>query len=133
MSFYAVDSKRQSMRSTGIVNDVKEWEEKDGRRRPSETQARDEATGMPLWQVEVVFKQSSFGRESMATALVEVGCPHRPVTGEFTPVEFVGLTVETRVNKAGGLSEMWRAERLVDEGKPASASSSSSGSGQKAA
>jgi hypothetical protein len=55
------------------------------------------------------------------------------VTGEFAPVEFVGLTVEARVNKAGGLSEMWRAERLVDEGKPASASSSSSGSGQKAA
>lgn len=58
------------------------------------------------------------GRESMATAVVEVGCPHRPVTGEFAPVEFVGLTVEARVNKAGGLSEMWRAERLVDEGKP---------------
>jgi hypothetical protein len=51
------------------------------------------------------------------------------VRGEFTPVEFVGLTVEAPVNKAGGLSDMWRAERLVDEGKPAAGS----GSGQKAA
>ena len=25
MTFYAVDSKRQSMRSTGIVNEVKDW------------------------------------------------------------------------------------------------------------
>jgi hypothetical protein len=130
MSFYTVDSKRQSMRSTGIVNEVKEWEERDGRRRPSETQARDEATGMPLWQVEVVYRQTTFGRESMTTAVVEVGCPHRPVLGEFAPVEFVDLTVEVRVNKAGGLSEMWRADRLVDEGKPAVGQP---GSGSKAA
>lgn len=130
MSFYAVDSKRQSMRSTGIVNEVKEWEEKDGRRRPSEIQARDEDTGMPLWQVEVVYKQTSYGRESMATGVVEVGGVDRPVTGEFAKVEFVGLSVEVRVNKAGGLVEMWRAERLVDEVKTASSPSSS---GAKAA
>ncbi|MGW5239245.1 hypothetical protein ACWEOW_09970 [Monashia sp. NPDC004114] len=131
MSFYTVDSKRQSMRSTGIVNEVKEWEERDGRRRPSETQARDEATGMLLWQIEVVYRQTSFGRDSMTTSTVEVGCPHRPVLGEFAPVEFVDLTVEVRVNKAGGLSEMWRADRLLDEGKPAAGQPS--GQGSKAA
>lgn len=132
MAFYAVDTKRQSMRSTGIVNEVKEWEEKDGRRRPSEIQARDADTGMPLWQVEVVYKQTSFGRESMTTGVVEVGSPDRPVTGEFARVQFVGLTVEIRVNKAGGLVEMWRAEQMADEDKPA-ASPASSGSGAKAA
>jgi len=131
MSFYAVDSKRQKMVTTGIVNEVKEWEERDGRRRPSETQSRDEATGMPLWQVEVVYRQTSFGRESMTTGVVEVGCPHRPVVAEFAPVEFVDLGVEVRVNKAGALTEMWRADRLVDEGKPAAAPSGQSG--QKAA
>ena len=142
MSFYTVDSKRAGLRSTGIVNEVREWEERDGKRRPSEAQARDEATGMPLWQVEVVYKQTTFGRESMATGVVELGCPHRPVLAEFAPVEFVDLTVEVRVNKAGGLSEMWRADRLVDEGKPATgqpsgqsngAASGSSGQGSKAA
>ena len=50
MTFYAVESKRQGMRSTGIVNEVFEWTERDGKRKPSETQARDEDTGMPLWQ-----------------------------------------------------------------------------------
>ena len=133
MSFYAVDSKRQSMRSTGIVNEVKEWEEKDGRRRPSEIQARDEDTGMPKWQVEVVYKQTSYGRESMATGVVEVGGVDRPVTGEFAKVEFVGLAVEVRVNKAGGLVEMWHAERLAEADKAPSSSSSSSSSGSKAA
>ena len=135
MSFYTVDSKRSGHRSTGIVNEVREWEERDGKRRPSEVQARDEATGMPLWQVEVVYRQTTFGRESMTTGVVELGCPHRPVLAEFAPVEFVDLTVEVRVNKAGGLSEMWRADRLVDEGKPAgqsSGQSSGSASGQKA-
>jgi hypothetical protein len=142
MSSYAVDSKRAGLRSTGIVNEVREWEERDGKRRPSEMQARDEATGMPLWQVEVVYKQTTFGRESMTTGVVELGCPHRPVLAEFAPVEFVDLTVEVRVNKAGGLSEMWRADRLVDEGKPATgqpsgsangSASGSSGQGSKAA
>ncbi|GAA2497029.1 hypothetical protein [Terrabacter carboxydivorans] len=142
MSSYAVDSKRAGLRSTGIVNEVREWEERDGKRRPSEAQARDEATGMPLWQVEVVYKQTTFGRESMTTGVVELGCPHRPVLAEFVPVEFVDLTVEVRVNKAGGLSEMWRADRLVDEGKPATgqpsgsangSASGSSGQGSKAA
>ena len=127
MSFYAVDSKRQKMVTTSIVNEVKEWEERDGRRRPSETQARDEATGMPLWQIEVVYRQTSFGRESMVTGVVEVGCPHRPVVAEFAPVEFVDLTVEARVNKAGALTEMWRADRLLEEGKPAAATSGQSG------
>ncbi|WP_330476031.1 hypothetical protein [Terrabacter sp. C0L_2] len=141
MSNYAVDSKRAGLRSTGIVNEVREWEERDGKRRPSEMQARDEATGMPLWQVEVVYKQTTFGRESMTTGVVELGCPHRPVLAEFAPVEFVDLTVEVRVNKAGGLSEMWRADRLVDEGKAAGqapgqsngSASGSSGQGSKAA
>jgi hypothetical protein len=133
MSSYAIDSKRAGLRSTSIVNEVREWEERDGKRRPSETQARDEATGMPLWQVEVVYRQTTFGRESMTTATVEVGCPHRPVLAEFAPVEFVDLTVEVRVNKAGGLSEMWRADRLVDEGKPATGQSSGPGQGSKAA
>lgn len=131
MPSYAVDSKRQPMRSTGIVNEAREWVERDGKRRPSETQARDEATGMPLWQIEVVYRQTSFGRESMATAVVEVGCPHRPVLGEFAPVEFVELHVEVRANKAGGLSESWHADRLADEGKPVG--SQPVGSGAKAA
>ncbi len=132
MTFYAVDSKRQAMRSTGIVNEVFEWVERDGKRKPSETQAHDENTGMPLWAVEVLYRQVAFGRESNTTGTVTVGSPVRPVLGEFAPVAFVGLTVEVRVIKASGsLAESWRAEGLAEgkaEDKPASSSASGSGS-----
>ncbi len=49
-----------------------------------------------------------------------MGSPVKPVLGAFAPVEFTGLTVEVRVNKAGGLGEVWRAEDLASE-KPAAA------------
>ncbi|SRR5580765_898453 len=129
MTSYAVDSKRQAMRSTGIVNEVKDWvDAPDGKRRPAETQARDEDTGMPLWEVEVLYKQIAFGRESNTTGVVRVGSPVRPVMAEFAPVSFVGLSVECRVTKAGGLSESWRAEQVDDKvaaaGPPASGSAS---------
>jgi len=129
MTFYAVDSKRQARRSTGIVNEVFE---RDGKRKPSETQARDEDTGMPLWAEEVLYRQVAFGRESNTTGTVTVGAPVRPVRGEFAPAAFVGLTVEVRVIRASGsLAESWRAERLADckpEDKPSNGSASGSGS-----
>ena len=115
MTFYAVDSARQVMRSTGIVNEVKDWVDgPDGKRRPSELQARDENTGMLLWDVEVLYRQVAFGRESNATGMVRVGGPVKPVLGEFAPVAFDGLCVEVRVSKAGGLSESWRADAVAD-------------------
>ena len=123
MSAYAVDSRRQGMRATGIVEEVKEWEERDGKRRPSEIQAPDADTGMALWGVEVIYRQSAWGRESNTTGTVTVGSPVRPVVAEFAPVEFVNLRVDVRVNKAGGLVESWSAEALADA-KPAQGSGS---------
>ena len=132
MTAYAIDSKRQAMRSTGIVEEVFEWVEVDGKRRPSEVQARDEDSGMPLWSVEVIYKQQSWGRVSSVTNRVSVGMPQRPVLGEFDAVEFVDLRAEVRVNQAGGLVESWTADRIAD-GKPAAqASGQSSGSGKAA-
>ncbi len=129
MTFYAVDSKRQAMRSTGIVNEVFEWVERDGKRKPSETQARDEDTGMPLWAVEVLYRQVAFGRESNTTGTVTVGSPVRPVLGEFALAAFVELTVEVRVIRASGsLSESWRAEALAD-GTPAEKPATATGQG----
>ena len=86
MTFYAVDSARQLMRSTGIVNEVKDWVDgPDGRRRPSELQARDENTGMPLWDVEVLYRQVAFGRESNTTGMVRVGRPGQAGVGGVRP------------------------------------------------
>jgi hypothetical protein len=138
MTAFAIDSKRQKMRSTALVEEVFEWVERDGKRRPSEVQARDEDSGMPLWSVEVIYQQQTWGRVSSVTNRVVVGMPQRPVLGEFEPVEFVDLRCEVRVTKAGGLSESWTADRIAD-GKPTaqpsgpgSGSASSSGSGRAA-
>jgi hypothetical protein len=141
MTFYAVESKRQAMRTTSIVNEVKDWVDgPDGKRRPSEVQARDEESGLPLWDVEVQYRQEAFGRASTATAFVRVGSAVKPVLGEFEPVSFVGLSVEVRVTKAGGLSESWRADSVDDKatssasaGSGPSSSPASSGSSGKAA
>jgi hypothetical protein len=119
MATYAVDSIRQLMIATAIVEPVMEWDETpDGRRRPSERQARNEATGMPLWAVEVLYTQTSFGRESTVTAKVTVGAEEQPSPIRLAPIGFVGLRVEIRANKAGGFVEVWAAEALMDAGKP---------------
>ena len=115
MAMYAVDSNRQPMKATGIVEPVREWvEHPDGRRRPSDRQARSEETGMPLWAVEVLYLQTSFGRSSTLTAKVTVGAVDEPALPDMTPVIFDGLRVEIRTNKAGGFTESWAADGLAD-------------------
>lgn len=123
MAAYAVDSKRQQMRATGIVNEVRDWiDGPDGRRRPGTSQAHDENTGMPLWDLEVLYRQVSFGRESMVTGSVRVGSVDRPRVTEFGPVGFVNLSVEVRINRAGGLVESWRADGLDEKATASSRS-----------
>jgi hypothetical protein len=129
MASYAVDSKKQKMTATGIVDPIKEWEETpDGKRRPSDKQARNDETGMPLWAVEVLYVQTNFGRRSTATAKVTVDAPEEPSLAPLSSVEFTGLRVETRVNKAGGLVESWTADGLADAPKATARTS-----GEKAA
>jgi hypothetical protein len=131
MPSYTVDSTRQPMTATGIVEPVFEWVEKpDGGRRPSDTQARNEATGMPLWAVEVLYIQTSFGRKSTVTAKVTVDAQEEPKPAPLTPVAFNGLQVEVRVNKAGGLVENWSADTLME---PKSSAAAPRSSGEKAA
>lgn len=115
MPTYAVESTRQPMIATGIVSPVMVWEEKDGRRRPSETEQERDAgkdaggTGLPLWQVEVMYTQESFGQKKTVTANVTVPSEVKPNVQELTAVQFGDLSVFTRVTKAGQLIESWRA------------------------
>jgi len=130
MPNYAVESTRQAMTATGIVDPVMEWVEgADGKRRPSDTQARNEATGMPLWGVEMLYIQTSFGRRSTVTAMVTVDSPEEPKPAPMTPIGFNGLRVEVRVSKAGGLVETWSADSLLEPSK----ASNGRPSGEKAA
>lgn len=118
MPKYSVDSIRQPMTATGIVDAVMEWEETpEGRRRPSDRQARHEDTGMPLWGVEVLYIQTNFGRRSTVTSKVTVGAQNEPKPSPLTAIGFEGLSAEVRTNKAGGLVEVWSAENLVEPQK----------------
>jgi hypothetical protein len=115
MPSFAVDSNRHQMIATGICNPEFEWmETPEGRRRPSETQARDEHTGMPLWQLEVTYRSETFGREYTATAMVTVGGVEKPHPATYTPITFEGLQVDVHTTKAGGLAERWKAEAVRD-------------------
>ena len=130
MGNYAVDSMRQPMNATGIVEMVREWEETpEGKRRPSDKQARNENTGMPLWEVEVLYIQTSFGRRSTVTARVTIEAEEEPKPSPMTPIAFTGLRVEVRVNKAGGWVEYWSADSIVE---PQTAASSSPSTGKPA-
>jgi hypothetical protein len=115
------------MTASGIVEAVREWEETpEGRRRPSDKQARNEDTGMPLWEVEVLYIQRSFGRPSTVTARVVVEAVDEPRPSPMTPIGFTGLRVETRVNKAGGWTEFWSADAIIDGENPGASSSNGS-------
>lgn len=130
---YAVESVRQPMTATGIVDPVMEWEETpDGRRRPSDKQQRNQNTGMPLWTVEVLYVQTSFGRRSTVTARVTVAGLDEPTPAPMAPIGFRGLRAEVRINKAGGFVEIWSAESILET----SASATKTGNekpGEKAA
>lgn len=113
MSTYAIDSSRQAMVATGIVQPVFEWmETPEGKRRPSEIQARDENTGMPLWSVEVSYRSEAFGREHTINATVTVGAQEQPRPAAFSHITFDLLRVDVRLNRAGGFTEYWSAESV---------------------
>jgi hypothetical protein len=133
MPSYAVDSSKQPMIGTGVVEARPEWEEKPGGgRRPSDRQARDERTGMPLWGVEVMYQQTAYGRVSSVVGSVTVGALDQPQVSALGPIAFEGLTVEVRALKTGGLVENWAAEKVADPvgpGRPAAASARGGSSG----
>ena len=86
MPRYAVDSSKQPMIATGVVDVVPVWVERaDGSRRPTDDQARDADTGMPLWSVEVMYQQTSYNRLSSVTAMVTVPLLDRPEPTMLTP------------------------------------------------
>jgi hypothetical protein len=110
---YAIDSQRQAMKATGIVNPAMAWEDTSNGRRPSkDQQERHEQTGMPLWDLEVSYRTESFGQVATANAMVRVGAQERPAPEEYSPITFKVLQVEVYRTKAGGVGERWSAEAI---------------------
>lgn len=133
MATYAVESARQSMLATGIVEPVMAWIEEGGKRRPSkDAQDHDPQTRLPLWGVEVMYTTAVFNRQMTVTAKVTVGAAKEPVVQPLTPVTFHDLTVDAGVSRSGGFFERWRARELdqftpVQQGKAAGGDKPASG------
>ena len=119
MSTYAVDSNRQELRATGVIEPAPVWEQTaDGKRRPTDAQDRNEA-GMPLWLVEVMYASEMFGRQQTVTANVLVPSPTNPALPAFEPVPFEGLSVNVYAPRnGGGVRESWSAAGIKQSGQP---------------
>lgn len=127
MPVYAVESKRQPMTATGIVQPVAEWEDKPGGgRRATDRQAKDEQSGLLLWLIEVMYLVVAFGRESTATSMVRVPSAQRPEVTALTRIEFDGLRCDVQTTKSGGFSERWSADAVVNGAKPTRSSGGAS-------
>jgi hypothetical protein len=112
---FPVESKRMRMDATGVVNAVMQWgQDGSGKRFKTETQDRHPETGMPLYAVEVFYRDSNFGEDFTMTASIEVGAAEKPDPVPMTPVVFDGLELSIYKNQAGGLTQKWRAEAIAD-------------------
>lgn len=131
MATYAVDSARQPMIATGIVNPVDEFEGEKGSRKRTGNQEKT-GDGVPVWSVEVSYVTEAFGKQATATAGVTVPAAEKPEPAPFSPIEFAGLQVRSWVNfKSGQQVENWSAEALASftpaNGKPTPAPKPTSG------
>lgn len=108
MTAYAVDSRRQDLRATGIVNPVREWRQDPatGKRRRTEVQEVNQDR-IPMWDVEIRFVGTAFGEDQTMTAFVKVGSETRPEFVDGSRPEFMDLWVEER-----GTRTVWWADSL---------------------
>jgi hypothetical protein len=112
---FPVESPRMRMDATGVVNAVMQWgQDGSGKRFKTETQDRHPETGMPLYGVEVFYRDSNFGEDFTMTASIEVGAAEKPDPVPMTPVVFDGLELSIYKNQAGGLTQKWKAEAIAD-------------------
>ena len=84
-------------------------------------QSKDKASGLPLWQVEVIDADATARARTVkvkVAAQVQPVLPAGPAGVPFVPVEFTGLTVTPYVTQAGRLGYSLRASGLRSPGRP---------------
>lgn len=114
-----VDSSRFSVVASGKIAPATEWIERaDGGRARSDVQATNDR-GLPLWEVEVFYDDRIFGQDSSERARVSVPAQTEPKIAPFTPIQFVGLTVNAYASK-GSMRTNFSAEGIA-AAKPAQA------------
>ena len=83
-------------------------------------QAKDKATGQPVWVVEVIDADPA-ARDKTVKIKVVAGAqptlPTPPAGMPFVPVEFAGLTVTPYVNQAGRLAYSLKAAGVRGPGR----------------
>ena len=104
-----VDAERAALISTGHVEAVVVWEEREGRRQPG-PQEIDEATSLPLWTVHTLM----VGDTRPVTVGVRVPARECPAPTALAPVGFERLVVNARVDRNGKLATYFSAAGLVD-------------------
>ena len=78
-------------------------------------QSKDKASGLPLWQVEVIDAEQTARTRTVkvkVAAQVQPVLPNGPAGVPFVPVEFTGLTVTPYVNQAGRLAYSLKASAV---------------------
>lgn len=96
-----IDTNRVSFIGTGKAAARAEYVElSDGNRRRSGNQAKDEATGLPLWVVDVLVDDDDADRAEVVG--VKVASYDEPRTEKWKPVRFTGLSVLPYVDRGSG-------------------------------
>jgi hypothetical protein len=75
-------------------------------------QSKDKASGLPLWQADVIDADPAAREKTVRVKVAAVEAPVLPAPHPgmpFVPVEFAGLTVTPYVNQAGRLAYSVRA------------------------
>lgn len=107
-----VDTTKFQPLATGIVQAHHDWVKgENGKNRKSEVQSIDEATGMPVWEIECLRVVTSFGVDSTQAVMVSVPSPTQPVVPQLKPVVFRGLVVDFYASR-GRVAESWSAEGI---------------------
>lgn len=107
-----MDSARLTLQGTGVVSPADAWAETGEGKRQRVGQAKTES-GQPIWAIEILRPELSFGRLSTAVEQVAVpGGAEPPVVQPMTPIAFRGLVVTVNARRNGGLSVRWEAEAI---------------------
>jgi hypothetical protein len=85
-------------------------------------QSKDKASGLPLWQVEVIDAEKEARNRTVkvkVAAQVQPVLPSGPAGVPFVPVEFTGMTVTPYVAQNGRLAYSLKASGVKSPGRPA--------------
>lgn len=113
-----VDLTRCNLIGTGKVSSKMAYAQlSDGSTRATGEQARDEATGLPLWVVDCLVDDDDARRAEVVG--VTVPAADEPVTPKWRPVAFRNVTATIYVDRASGRAQVSMKAEGLDQVKAA--------------